>query len=776
MFVCRGGEMVANQNSSKRIKVKTLGLIFLAALLFAGLGIIAVTSFLKRDASSISITWQDFQQSRSAKSQIITALWADLGYGGMIHHFKNYLLRHDEVYYNSAQSKLEAIKGLISQYQSLDSNMKENQALVSIEQTVGRYEIALSTIKTLIADGKTTREIDKIVVIDDAPAIEALITLKQIYSDQSDGTSPLIERNKQLSEMRHVLGFDGLIHHFKNYILRKRQADAEKTENDLLRLNQVIKNMKGLNLNNTELMAIDYIEKLMNEYNSALIKTKEMTLSNATISEIDQASQVNDIYALNALTTLEREITTQIEEEAVKMSNTLNRFENIILMVSVFLPFFGVVFIGGIFWILKVRVIDPIGQISELTMQLAQGDLSINIDKNLIADDEVGKMANALVVFKNNAIERKEVENRLLKILEITPQAIIAIDKNFNIQMFNKGATNIFGYLEQQIKGQPLDLLIPERFHNKHYEHITNYMNTKNPRQLYMGQRGEILGRKKNGKEFPAIASISTVDHGGQSLYLVALVDITKQKKIERRLQKSIDQTKKANKAKSEFMASMSHELRTPLNSILGFSEVMSGEHMGPMGNYQYVEYAMNIHRSGQHLLEMVNDILDIERIESGTFGLKMQDIIVPNLLEECHRLLYQKADDKEITFSFKMKDRLPLLHADRHAIIQILLNLLSNAIKFTNSGGKVDLVVKATKFKYTFMVVDTGIGISPERLPHITDPFIRHESNPHKAQEGVGLSLAITNSLVKLHYGRMIIESALNVGTTVTVTLPNSN
>lgn len=758
---------------NNRLKVRTLGFLFLVALLIAGTGIMGVSFYLKRDANVISETWQEFQQASSVKTRIITALWADFGYGGMIHNFKNYVLRHEENYYIEASSNFDGVKGLLAQYRVLRPAPQELEALTAIEGVVNRYEKALDITRNLISEGKSISEIDDVVKVDDMLAIEGMAILKRLYDDQVAVDLPVLQKYRNLAELRHALGYDGMIHHFKNYILRQDGIDAERTSNDLRNISGIIDDLKILELTETELQAVSEVENIVADYAQALQRARDLMAADYTVPEIDSAVQVNDIYAISALITLDRAISIHTEAEAVHMSNIINNFEDVIALVNSIIPFAGIIFICSMIWILKARVIDPIGKMALLTRRLADGDLSINIDEKLIANDEIGEMANALTLFRKNAIRQTEVESRLRKILEITPQAIITIDKNFNIHLFNKGAEKIFGYLESQLIGQSMEVLIPEQYREDHYGHIANYMNINKPTNLLMGQRGEISGLKKDGSEFPAIASIATIDNGGESMFLVALVDISKQKKIEHRLKSALDQKEKANRVKSEFMASMSHELRTPLNSILGFSEIMSNEIMGPLGNPQYIEYAKNINQSGRHLLDMVNDILDIERIETGNFNITISEIDIRELLVECHQLLIHRVFEKDIILKFDVGDEIKLFSVDRRAILQILINLLVNAMKFTDEGGSVKLEANYQDSFLVLKISDTGIGIPKEKIALLTDPFVRHETDPHKSQEGVGLGLAISNSLVKLHGGKMIIESEVGVGTAITVILP---
>jgi len=236
----------------------------------------------------------------------------------------------------------------------------------------------------------------------------------------------------------------------------------------------------------------------------------------------------------------------------------------------------------------------------------------------------------------------------------------------------------------------------------------------------------------------------------------------------------AMDNVVKANQAKSEFMASMSHELHTPLNSVLGFAGLMSEQILGPLGNDKYVEYAKDIADSGRHLLDMVNDILDIERIEAGKYDLKIENIDIPELVHECIQPLSLRADRAGVSLGVSDAGDLPPLHADRRALLQVLINLVTNAVRFTGKGGEIVIGVSASNSHHVFEVRDTGIGIPEEIIPKLTDPFTQHESDLHISRDGVGLGLAICKSLVELHDGELNIESELGKGTVVSMTLPS--
>ena len=227
-----------------------------------------------------------------------------------------------------------------------------------------------------------------------------------------------------------------------------------------------------------------------------------------------------------------------------------------------------------------------------------------------------------------------------------------------------------------------------------------------------------------------------------------------------------------ANQAKSKFLANMSHELRTPLNAIIGFSEIMESGMFGPLGAEKYHEYCNDIRGSGQYLLEVINDILDMSKIEAGRLRLDFEDLSLDTLFNEAMRVVAVRAQEKDLNLVSRISPQLGL-RADRRAFKQIVLNLLSNAVKFTPAHGRVTVRGRATGQCVTLAIADTGIGIAKEALSRLGRPFEQVESQLTKIHQGSGLGLAIAKSLVELHGGRMRIRSALGKGTVVIVRLP---
>jgi signal transduction histidine kinase len=241
-------------------------------------------------------------------------------------------------------------------------------------------------------------------------------------------------------------------------------------------------------------------------------------------------------------------------------------------------------------------------------------------------------------------------------------------------------------------------------------------------------------------------------------------------------LARARDDAQAANRTKSEFLANMSHELRTPLNAIIGFSEVMQAQIYGALGDKRYTEYAGDIHRSGQHLLEIINDILDLAKVEAGRLELRTDRLDVGQLFTACERLMHNKAATAGVTLIVRPVDTVPVIVADEIRLRQILLNLLSNAVKFTPRGGYVTLLAdRADDGTCEFKVIDTGIGMSEEEVAVAMEPFRQIDNTLARKYEGTGLGLPLTRALIELHGGVFELSSKPGIGTTATVRLPEN-
>ena len=371
---------------------------------------------------------------------------------------------------------------------------------------------------------------------------------------------------------------------------------------------------------------------------------------------------------------------------------------------------------------------------------------------------------------RNN--ELRESESILDSIFQNLPVGLLIKDKNHIVERPNRTYIAWYGNDVEKMLGHTSDHV--ENFQPKDDAGIMNEQEDEVLTTGHILQR-QVVRTFTDGK--PHTVHITKFPIYGRDGMIIKVgsisVDLSEQVMAQEAARSALEEAEKANRAKSKFIATMSHEFRTPLNAILGFSEMLRREYFGPIGFETYKGYADDIHDSGEHLLGLVNDILDIATIEAGKRAIYKEDIRLVDVVDDCIRHVGQSADDRKLDLVLSLPTGLPTLHADRKTVTQILINLLSNAIKFTEPGGRIVLSAEADETSMTLSVADTGKGIPEDVLPNITEPFSKSQSNPHVSEAGTGLGLSIVKSLLEMHGGKLRIESIINVGTTIWVTLP---
>ncbi|MFN6568328.1 response regulator [Dendronalium sp. ChiSLP03b] len=346
-------------------------------------------------------------------------------------------------------------------------------------------------------------------------------------------------------------------------------------------------------------------------------------------------------------------------------------------------------------------------------------------------------------------------QTRFEGILGIADDAIISIDASQGITLFNQGAEKIFGYSASEILGQSLGVLLPQRFAQVHRQHVVDFGKSPNMARR-MGERREIFGRRKDGTEFPAEASISKLNIEEEIVYTVILRDVTERKQIER--------------MKDEFVSVVSHELRTPLTSIHGSLGMLASGLLQP--NSEQGKRLLKIATdSTERLVRLINDILDIERIESGKVKMEREICNLAELIDSAVNIMQPLANKAGVTLSISSLS--VQLWADPDRIVQTLTNLLSNAIKFSFAGTTVWLAVQQQEHEVLLTVKDTGRGIPSDKLNSIFERFQQVDSSDSRDRDGTGLGLAICQSIVQQHGGCIWVESALSEGSTFFMTLP---
>ncbi|HVZ02867.1 MAG TPA: ATP-binding protein [Dongiaceae bacterium] len=374
-------------------------------------------------------------------------------------------------------------------------------------------------------------------------------------------------------------------------------------------------------------------------------------------------------------------------------------------------------------------------------------------------------------------------EERLASILEIAPEAIVAADRDSRIELFNRGAEHVFGYSAAEVIGRPIEILVPDRLRARLAERETRRGGSTASRWAaeFDGRNdAEMVGLRKDGSEFPAEASVFQLATNDELAFAVILRDVTERRRQERDLRNAKETAELANRAKSEFLANMSHELRTPLNAIIGFSQIIESRMYGADLD-RYVEYAKDIHNSGADLLKIINDILDLSKIEAGQMNVSEQAIELGRVIDSCLKVVSERAQRGRIALERNLPEHLPKLWADELRVKQMITNLVNNAVKFTEPGGRVVVSVRpsttATGVEdgIDIVVRDTGIGMDPTEIEVALLPFGQVDQGLARRHEGTGLGLPLTRRMVELHQGRLLLTSARGKGTTVTLHFPKN-
>jgi PAS domain S-box-containing protein len=368
--------------------------------------------------------------------------------------------------------------------------------------------------------------------------------------------------------------------------------------------------------------------------------------------------------------------------------------------------------------------------------------------------------------------DSRTVHERYKGLLELVPDAIVIINETGHIVLFNAQAETMFGYASDDVIGQPIEMLLPGRFRDAHVERRAGYIRT--PRVRPMGQGLELYGLRSDGAEFPVEISLSPLQTAEGTLVSASIRDITERRRVEAALQEQNEALERANRAKDSFLAAMSHELRTPLNAIIGFTGLLLMKLHGPLTTDQERQLQM-VQSSGKHLLSLINDLLDLARIESGKVELQLERVACKPVLEEVIGTLQPMAAAKHLVLRQQPVDPELAVRADARALQQILLNLTNNAVKFT-ATGHVHVSAQMRDGHVLLQVEDTGPGISAEDQARLFEAFSQIGDLRQRKNESTGLGLHLSRKLAELMAGRIEVASELGRGSRFTLVLQNAS
>jgi PAS domain S-box-containing protein len=377
---------------------------------------------------------------------------------------------------------------------------------------------------------------------------------------------------------------------------------------------------------------------------------------------------------------------------------------------------------------------------------------------------------------EETALPRDLSGERFRLVVEAAPNAIIVTNSSGLIELVNKQAEELFHYTREEMLGRQVEMLIPERFRHNHPSLRDQFMSEPSTRSMGAGR--DLYAHTKDGREIPIEIGLNPIHTEEGMLVLSSIIDISERKATEERFRLQTEQIAAASRYKSEFLANMSHELRTPLNSILILSEQLKNNVLGNLSAKQ-VTHADIIHRSGSDLLALINDILDLSKIEAGRMSVLLETITMTEFAASVDRSFRPMAEAKNLEFFVVLdSDAPPVIFSDHQRIFQIIRNLFSNALKFTN-GGTIRIVFslasssKGEEGMLGIAVSDTGIGIPADKHDMIFDAFRQVDGSTSRRFGGTGLGLSISRSLATLLGGEIRLQSAPGQGSTFTLVLP---
>ncbi|MCC6948049.1 MAG: PAS domain S-box protein [Bradyrhizobiaceae bacterium] len=429
---------------------------------------------------------------------------------------------------------------------------------------------------------------------------------------------------------------------------------------------------------------------------------------------------------------------------------------------------------------------DETGESSRPVALRGRGAHTIPVDARLISAPWDGETALVYLLSRTSGVDHDRLEatelalrdaeastREMHAILDTATDGVALLDREGHVLGMNRSAEALFGFDSGEIEGRSFTTLFAPESHRAALDYLDGLASNGVASVLNDGR--EVIGRVREGGLIPLFMTLGRVGEGGEK-FCAVFRDITQWKRAEEELVQARRQAERANSAKSEFLAKISHEIRTPLSSIIGFAEVMMEERLGPIANERYREYLKDIHTSGEHLISLINDLLDLSKIEAGKLDLVFSSVDLNEIASQSMALMQPQANRERIIIRTALAPNLPPVVADARSIRQIVLNLLSNSIRFTPPGGQVIVSTTLTDDGEVHLRVrDTGIGMTETEIKTALEPFRQITTAGHGKEGGTGLGLPLTKALAEANRASFSIKSTKNAGTLVEIAFPST-
>ncbi|WP_432472783.1 EAL domain-containing protein [Amphritea sp. HPY] len=504
-------------------KIITICLILLAIFVTIPLTNIRDQNLLITDA------WRTFDRNSSDKAHALKSLRRELGYGGMIHHFKNHLLRDNEQYFENFLIKFGGVKSSIKIYLSQNINSEEIAAIKEIEAIIDQYYQASIQLKRYRISGLTVQQTDKLIKIDDRPALHALRVLES-YLDQ---TSIKESKIGLLNNLHASLGYGGMIQYFKDYILRQQLQLAQATEEYLDASRAIIKRYKIYPLTQQEIQSLNNISKTLDLYEKYLYKVQNLISQGKRVEDIDMLVVIDDAQTLKELINLTRAISLQSDTETREVRDQLtimvrfidmNIISNVILLALI---------ISLFLWLINVQILRPLLSISGVLSSMTNVELDVLLT-NTKKKNELFIIAKATEAFRNYVYELEEAKNRLEKIFKHSPHTLIMVNKEGDIVSVSLRTIEMFGYSHEELIGCPLESLLPKRIRNQHQKDRVHFY--QNSCSRTMGANKKLTALHKDNYKFPVDIEFSHISINEEEYVLASIINITEHNKNQKEL------------------------------------------------------------------------------------------------------------------------------------------------------------------------------------------------------------------------------------------------